>query len=457
MASTETEPQSREAQTIVPVSRRAADRLRAGHTWVYRSELLPVAPDAQPAPGALVTVTDGRRLALGSGLYSTSSEIAVRLLSDTPGLTRPALLTLLRDRIAAAIHLRDDLTPRTPETNARRLLFSEADGLPGLIADQYNDLIVVQRLTQGMAQPDIRDLLREALTPAFAGRGGTMWERSDPRTRELEQLPATNTAEPLATIPPVASEATPEPAATSPADTSPEATPAPTTPAASPAATPRSETVFTLNGLHFHYSAAAGQKTGAFLDQRLNYQAAALHAHGRALDICTYHGGFALHLARTCRRVTGVDQSRAALEVADRNLDLNRASNTGIQAEVDWIEADAFALLRAFADAGERFDTVVLDPPAFSKSRRAAEAALRGYKELNLQALRLLNPGGTLVTCSCSHHVPLPDFQEVLRTAAADTHRRVQLLETRGAAPDHPAILTLPETTYLKCLITRVS
>lgn len=417
--------------TTVPVSRRAADRLRDGHGWVYRSELLPVGPGAEPAPGALVTVTDGRQLALGSGLYSTSSEIAVRLLTDTPGLTRPELLDLLRDRIAASIQLRDELAPTSAETNARRLIFSEADGLPGLIADQYNDLVVVQRLTQGMAQDDIRDLLRQALPLAFAGRGGTVWERADARTREIEQLAATNTAEPLAHVPPAS--------------------------AAAAAAAPRSETVFTLNGLHFHYSAAAGQKTGAFLDQRLNYQAAALHARGRALDICTYHGGFALHLARACDRVTGVDASRAALEVADRNLELNRAAGAGLRADVDWIEADAFALVRAFADSGERFDTVVLDPPAFAKSRRATEGALRGYKELNLQALRLLTPGGTLVTCSCSHHVSLADFQEVVRQAASDAHRRVQLLETRGAAPDHPAILTLPETSYLKCLIARVS
>ena len=226
---------------------------------------------------------------------------------------------------------------------------------------------------------------------------------------------------------------------------------------------PRMETIFRLNGLGFHFDVGAGQKTGAFLDQRLNYQAAADAvaravaaggaAGGRALDICTYQGGFALHLARVCERVTGVDASRAALEVADRNLELNRAE---VKGEVDWIQADAFELLRAFADAEERFSAIVLDPPAFAKSKRAAESAIRGYKELNLQALTMLKPGGVLVTCSCSHHVSEPEFREVVRAAAVEAGRTVQVLESRGAAPDHPEMLTLPETRYLKCLVCRV-
>jgi 23S rRNA (cytosine1962-C5)-methyltransferase len=216
------------------------------------------------------------------------------------------------------------------------------------------------------------------------------------------------------------------------------------------------QTVFTINGLRFHYDAGAGQKTGAFLDQRLNYAAAAKWARGRALDVCTYQGGFALHLARVCERVTGVDASRAALEVADRNL----ALNTGLTARVNWIEADAFELMRDFSEASERFDTIILDPPAFAKTKRAAEGALRGYKELNLRAMKMLagygSGGGTLVTCSCSHHVGMEEFSGVVRAAAEDAGRRVQVLEMRGAAPDHPAILTLPETSYLKCLICRV-
>jgi 23S rRNA (cytosine1962-C5)-methyltransferase len=211
--------------------------------------------------------------------------------------------------------------------------------------------------------------------------------------------------------------------------------------------------VFTINGLQFHFDAGAGQKTGAFLDQRLNYAAAARYARGTALDVCTYQGGFALHMAAQCERVTGVDASRAALEVADRNL----ALNPQLSAKTDWIEADAFELMREYESQGRQYDTIVLDPPAFAKSKRAAEGALRGYKELNLRALKMLRPGGTLVTCSCSHHVSLQEFTEVLTAAATDSARRVQLLETRGAAPDHPALLTLAETSYLKCLICRVS
>jgi len=212
------------------------------------------------------------------------------------------------------------------------------------------------------------------------------------------------------------------------------------------------ETIFTINGLRFHFNAEAGQKTGAFLDQRLNYAAVARYARGRALDVCTYQGGFALHLAQVCDEVTGVDASRSALQVADRNLELN----PGLKAKVEWIEADAFELLREFEAAGERFDTIVLDPPAFAKTKRAAEGAMRGYKELNLRAMKMLRPGGTLVTCSCSHHVPLAEFMGAVGAAASDARRRVQVLETRGAAPDHPSVLTLPETDYLKCVICRV-
>ena len=204
---------------------------------------------------------------------------------------------------------------------------------------------------------------------------------------------------------------------------------------------------------NFAYDAASGQKTGAFLDQRLNYAAAAEHARGEALDVCTYQGGFALHMAQRCSRVTGVDASRSALEVAERNLEANRSQ---LAAEVDWVEADAFELLRAWSDAGTQYDTIVLDPPAFAKSKRAVEGALRGYKELNLRALKMLRPGGVLVTCSCSHHITNADFTATLAAAAADAGRRVRLVERRGAAPDHPVILTIPETEYLKCLICHV-
>jgi 23S rRNA (cytosine1962-C5)-methyltransferase len=409
---------------MATITRRAADRLRAGHLWIYRSDIDRLS-DSEAPGGSLLIVADSRGIPLGTALYSAGSEIALRLVSRQPGLSRTEYLADVRQRTLEAIQLRTRVAAEAfsiaGEDNACRLIFSEADDLPGIIADRYDGLVVVQLLTQGTAQDDVRSVLVEVL--AMQPWVGIVVERPDPRIRELEHLSA---------------------------------------PPDSPlfvrdATDPSLQTIFSINGMRFHFDAGAGQKTGAFLDQRLNYAAAANLAlqsgeTNRALDICTYQGGFALHLARVCQRVTGVDASRAALEVADRNLELNPS----LTAKVDWIEADAFELLRDFADAGEHFDAIVLDPPAFAKSKRAAKGAMRGYKELNLRALKMLNAGGTLVTCSCSHHVGLTDFLEVVSIAAVDAGRRVQLLETRGAAPDHPAILTLPETSYLKCLILRV-
>jgi 23S rRNA (cytosine1962-C5)-methyltransferase len=249
----------------------------------------------------------------------------------------------------------------------------------------------------------------------------TIIERPDPRIRELEALPAPS----------------PEPLWAADEDS------------------PKTQTQFLLNGLKFFYDANSGQKTGAFLDQRMNYAAAAewaerLGATGRALDVCTYQGGFALHLARVSKSVTGIDASHASLEVAEQNLEANRAA---LSAEVDWVEADAFESLRDWSAAGQQFDTIVLDPPAFAKSLRAVEGALRGYKELNLRALKMLRPGGLLITCSCSHHVGWADLEGAVAAAAADAGARVRLLERRGAALDHPVVLNLAETEYLKCLL----
>jgi 23S rRNA (cytosine1962-C5)-methyltransferase len=280
--------------------------------------------------------------------------------------------------------------------------------------------VIVQLLTQGTAQDDLRAVLagtlRERLGDGTGGGVSAILERPDPKIREMEELAAPS-SDPLYARPGAGQ-----------------------------------KTMFTINGVRFHFDAGSGQKTGAFLDQRLNYAAASRHAHGVALDVCTYQGGFALHLAGSCERVTGVDVSRAALEVADSNLVLN----PGVRAQVDWIEADAFELLREYEVTGQQFDTIVLDPPAFAKSKRAVEGALRGYKEMNLRAMKMLRLGGTLVTCSCSHHVGREEFTGVVAAAAADARRRVQVLETRGAAPDHPEVLTLPETSYLKCLVCRV-
>lgn len=398
------------AEGAAIVSRRAAERLRAGHPWVYRSD---IETFGSQTPG-LVTVLDNRGLLLGTALLSPESQIALRLIAPGERIGEAEWAALLDQRLQQAIALR---RPMVDEQNdACRLVFSEADQLPGLVVDRYGELILVEILTKALDSSRTRSLvadrLKSELDPAV------IVERADPRIRELEHL-----------SPP-----------------SPD-------PLYSKDALPQLTTIFHLNGLAFHYDANAGQKTGAFLDQRLNYAAAARFAHGEALDVCTYQGGFALHLACACTRVTGVDASRAALEVAEENLAVNRHR---LAAPVDWVEANAFDLLRDWSGGGALYDTIVLDPPAFAKSKRAVEGALRGYKELNLRALKMLRPGGILITCSCSHHVSSGDFEAIVAAAAGDARRRLRMLERRGAAPDHPVILNIPETEYLKCLILAV-
>jgi 23S rRNA (cytosine1962-C5)-methyltransferase len=398
----------------VKVSPRGAARLKTGHVWVYRSDVL--STDGIPA-GALVSVTDQRGKPLGTALYSSSSQIAIRLVSREPVLD---FLPLLRQRIADAIAYRE-LVVR--DSNAYRLVFSEADFLPGLIVDRYNDIVSVQILTQAMdANPvretvisQIKDLNPAASVSATVGPESigpaSIVERVDPRVRELESLPPRASGLLYGN---------------------------------------KSATIFQMNGVQFHYDALEGQKTGAFLDQRENYSAAAQYAHGEALDVFCYQGGFALHLAPRCSQVTGVDSSRPALEVADRNASLNGR-------EIEWIEANAFDLLKDYAASKRRYDTIVLDPPAFAKTKRDLDSALRGYKELNLRALKMLRPGGILVTCSCSYHVDQASFLEMLAEAALDARRTLRLIEIREQAKDHPVLLNVPETGYLKCVITSVS
>lgn len=406
------------------ISRRAADRLRAGHVWVYASdveslELGEAGPGEAPR---LLPVADYRGVLLGTALFSPSSQIALRLISRR-AVSESEWLSLLGERLKEAItRRRFELPSEAADNDSFRVCFSEADGIPGLMIDKYADLAIVQLLVKGLDSAPVREkivaTLREHLSPA------SILERPDPRIRELEGLSAPS-LEPLY---------------------------------ASDEKHPLTQTKFRLNGLVFHYDANTGQKTGAFLDQRTNYKAAqdwsaVLSPGGRALDVCTYQGGFALHLARVSKSVTGIDASRASLEVAERNLAANRGQ---IGAEVDWVEGDAFQILRDWAEAGEKFDTIVLDPPAFAKSKRAVEGALRGYKELNLRAIEMLKPRGLLVTCSCSHHVSPADFEGVVAAAAADARRRAILLDRRGAALDHPVVLNIPETEYLKCLVLEV-
>jgi 23S rRNA (cytosine1962-C5)-methyltransferase len=367
----------------------------------------------------LLQVADSRGLLLGTALYSPSSQIALRLVAQT-AIDETAWHTLLESRLRVAIGLRKPLL--TEETDSCRLCFSEADELPGVVADKYGDLIILQLLVKGVDSPAVREVcarvLREELEPA------AILERPDPRMRELEGLGAPGSAALWARDP----------------------------------SSPPGTTQFHLNGLAFQFDADAGQKTGAFLDQRANYAAAqswarSLGATGRALDVCCYQGGFALHLAQVCEHVIGVDVSRTSLEVAEKNIEANRERLSG---DAEWVEGDAFQILREWSDTGEKYDAIVLDPPAFAKTQRAVEGALRGYKELNLRALKMLSPGGLLVTCTCSHHVSWAEFEAAVASATADARRRVRLLERRGAAPDHPVVINLPETEYLKCLVLEV-
>jgi 23S rRNA (cytosine1962-C5)-methyltransferase len=411
------------------INRRAADRLRSGYLWVYASDIESIQfPDADHPP-ALLPVADSRGLLLATALYSPSSQIALRVVSRE-AIDEPGWLSLLASRLRAAIGRRQPLL--SDQTNACRLCFSEADELPGLVADKYGDLVILQLLAKGLDSAAVRETFVRVIREELAPRA--ILERPDPRMRELEGLSAPN-LEPL-----YQAEGAGEGGRLGAASTR-----------------------FLLNGLQFEYDANSGQKTGAFLDQRDNY-AAAQHwtqrlgatksdRGGRALDVCCYQGGFALHLAQVCQQVTGIDASRASLEVAERNLAANRDR---IRAAIDWVEGDAFKILRDWSDAGEKFDTIVLDPPAFAKTRRAVEGALRGYKELNLRALKMLRPGGLLVTCSCSHHVSVAELEATVASAAVDAGRRVRLLERRGAALDHPVVLNLPETEYLKCLMLEV-
>jgi 23S rRNA (cytosine1962-C5)-methyltransferase len=393
-------PKEPSALPTIKVSPRGTARLKQGHVWVYRSDI--VSADGA-TPGSLVCVSDHRRKLLGTAFYSSSSQIAIRMISPDLVTDFPALL---RQRIAAAIAYRESLVRNT---DAYRVISSEADFLPGLIVDRYADIFSLQILTQGMDADPVRQTLLSELTTRL--HPTSVIERVDPRVRELEALPSRATG---------------------------------------PLQGHKTATTFTMNEVQFRYDALQGQKTGAFLDQRENYAATAQYARGEALDVFCYQGGFALHLARHCSHVTGVDSSRPALEVADQNAALNSR-------EIEWIEANAFDLLKDYSSSDRRYDTIVLDPPAFAKSKRDLDAALRGYKELNLRALKMLRTGGTLITCSCSYHVSQSNFLEVLADAALDAHRTVRLIEVRGQAKDHPILLNIPETAYLKCIIACVT
>jgi len=382
----------------IRVNRKAADRVASGHPWIFSSDLV---DRGDAAPGSTVKVTGPRGRAIGTAHYSSSSQIALRLLSrDVQEIDR----VFFARRLAEAEQHRR-LVVRN--TGAYRLVHGEGDRLPALVVDRYGDYLVVQTLDQGMDAA--KEWIVSCLVDLIAPKG--IVARNDVAVRTHEQLPL-ETATVFGDVPAVVS--------------------------------------VRMNGLEFRADLLRGQKTGIFLDQRENYTAAARYAQGRALDCFTSTGGFALHLAAKCESVEAVDSSAAALAAAEENRKANQISN------LEFHEADVFELLTGYAAAPRQFSTVVLDPPAFAKSRRHLEGAARGYKEINLRALRLLGPGGILVTCSCSHHLSEAAFLEIVAEAALDAGRELRVLERRTQAQDHPILLTVPETHYLKCLVLQV-
>lgn len=381
------------ASALATISARGARRWQDGHPWIFRSDVQ-VRPDA---PAGAVRVVDVRERPLGTALWSPESEISLRFVSREPNRTLDR--AWWRDRLAAAFARRDGLLDG--DTTACRLVHGEGDGLPSLVVDRFDRWLVVQLLSAGLEayRAVIVDLLRE-----LSGADGIL-ARNDASVRKREGLP--QLVEPLfGTVP---------------------------------------ETVEVReHGVRYLAAPHSGQKTGAFLDQREARVLVGGVARGRALDVFSYHGSFALHLARRAEQVRAVDVSAAALARVAENAARNGLGN------IEPVEADAFDFLREEERTGARYETIVLDPPAFAKNRASLGGAIRGYRDINLRAMRLLAPGGLLYTASCSYHLTKPDFLAMLREAAAHSGRRMILRTLTGQPLDHPEVLTIPETGYLK-------
>jgi 23S rRNA (cytosine1962-C5)-methyltransferase len=382
----------------VKVSRRAAERVRARHLWIYLSD---VSDKGQACGGEIVRVLGPRNNVLGSALYSSRSQIALRMVTfgDSP-IDRELWL----GRLESAWQLRREVVENA---SAYRLAYGESDLLPSLVIDRFADCFVIQTLSQGMDA--LKHMWVEMLIERFGPRA--IIERNDARVREFEGLPRQSG---------VVYGSDP------------------------------GEVEVEESGVRYVVNLLEGQKTGAFLDQRENRAAAAHYGRGRALDCFTFQGGFALHLSRRAESVKAVDVSGAALRLALRNAALNKADN------IEVIEANVFDLLREMERDGEKFDVINLDPPAFAKNREAVDSALRGYKEINLRAMKLLSASGTLITSTCSYHVGEETFLNVIADAAADAARTVRIIERRAQSRDHPVLVSMPETFYLKCVIARV-
>jgi 23S rRNA (cytosine1962-C5)-methyltransferase len=424
----------------VTITTRGAKRIRNGHLWVYRSDVREA--DAAAA-GQIVRVLDEAGNAVGQAFYSDRSEIALRfLVTGEETIDREWWRARLRRSAARRGSI-------AQETNAYRLVYSEGDLLPSLIVDSYDDVLVMQTLSQGTER--LKSTLAELLVEEFTPRA--IVERNDARVRELEGLDRRtgvvyeSVSEPRAGRGPLAGGPRGVVDARGSYQSSRADDPVATTPGSD---TGLDQIEINQHGVRLLVSPLGGQKTGAFLDQRENYLAARRVAHGRALDCFTFNGGFALHIAAACESVLGIDISANAIAAAGRNANLNGASN------VEFRAANVFDAMREFEAGGNRFDTIILDPPAFAKNRASLASAARGYKEINLRALKLLHPGGVLVTSTCSYHVSEEMFLEIIGDAALDARRRVQLVEKRGQSSDHPVLLGVPETHYLKCVIARV-
>ena len=380
----------------VVVSRRGEERVRSGHPWIYKSDVSEVNASA----GATVRVVGPRGRVIGHALYSNRSEIALRLVTRGP---EPPGVPLWRDRLEQAVRFRESLRI---DATAYRLVHGEADLLPSLVVDRYGQYLVVQALSQGADRliPDLTSLLVDIVKP------DGILARNDPRVRLLEGLE--QRVETLyGSVP---------------------------------------EAIEVREGrVTYLVDPYRGQKTGLFLDQRENRLAAAQYASGRLLDTFSYNGGFALALAPQCDEVLAIDISEDAVARIRANAERNAAANVEARA------MNVFDELRELERRGERFDTIVLDPPAFAKNKAAVRKALSGYKEINLRALKLLAPGGFLVTCSCSYNVSEAEFADVIASAAVDAHADVAVVEKRMQGRDHPVLMTVPETYYLKCFILR--
>jgi len=381
----------------VVVSARGEQRIRSGHPWIYRADVV----DVSATGGDIVDVIGPRHRRIGSALFSDRSQISVRML--TVGESDVADEALLRTRIERAIHFRQSLGL---DATAYRLVHGEADLLPSLVVDRYGEYLAIQALSQGM------DRLLPAITMIFVDllKPAGILARNDPKVRALEGLPqSVNVLH--GEVP---------------------------------------DSILVREGpVEYDVDLRRGQKTGLFLDQRENREAAARYARGRLLDCFSYNGGFALRLARSCPEAEALDISPDAVERIRANAVRNGVPH--VQAR----EVNVFDELRRLERAGARYDTIVLDPPAFAKNKASIPNALAGYKEINLRAMRLLAPGGYLVTCSCSYNVNEEMFASVIHEASIDSHTPVTIVEKRMQGRDHPVLATVPETYYLKCFVLR--